>query len=72
MLRSMCSRTGGWKTRVGKVNGDQIMKILRCDAYEISSWALWSVCEDFRHRGYPQCKGNYWHSMENGLEEVET
>lgn len=60
--------------RVAKVNGDQIMKSLRCDAYEISSWALWSVTEDFRHRGYLQYKSNYSmeNGLENGLEEVET
>lgn len=45
------------------------MKNLRCDANEFPSW---SASEDFRHREYPQCKGNYWDSMENGLEEIET
>lgn len=58
--------------KVAKVNGDHIMKSLRCAAYEISSWALWCVSEDFRHRGSLRYKGNYWDSLKNGLEEVET
>ena len=58
--------------RVAKENEDQIMKSPRCDAYETSSWAFWCVTEDFRLKGYLQCKGNYWDGTENGLEEVET
>lgn len=55
---------------MSEVKGEQIRKSLRRDAYEISSWALWCVTEDFRHRGYLQYKMTG--TMENGLEEVET